>query len=322
MPRMPAEHVNKNRRFWDAGSDDYQARHGEVLTRTALAWGPWRVPEAELNVLGDVRGKDVLELGCGAAQWSIALADLEARPVGIDLSSRQLDHAREAVRRAGARVPLVHASAEELPFGDESFDVVFCDHGAMSFADPRATVPEAARVLRPGGLLAFAHESPFRFVCWDPETEVTGRTLHGEYFEMRSYEDETSASFQLPYGEWLALFQRSGFRVEDLIEPRPAPDAATTYEDWDPEWCHRWPGENIWRVRKEGTAPRPSLVGVAEAARLLGWDKRRVSTYVRRGSFPEPVASLAGGRVWDERDVAAFADAFRARIRSRRRRSD
>jgi SAM-dependent methyltransferase len=319
MPRMPAEHVSKNRRFWDAGSDEYQARHGEVLTRTALAWGPWRIPEAELNVLGDVRGKDLLELGCGAAQWSIALVGMGARPVGIDLSSRQLEHARRAIDGARAAVPLVQGSAEELPFRDETFDAVFCDHGAMSFADPRRTVPEAARVLRPGGILAFAHESPFRFVCWDPETETTGSTLHGSYFDMRSYEDETSASFQLPYGEWLDLFRRSGFRVEDLVEPRPSADASTTYEDWEPDWCRRWPGENIWRVRKEGRPPAPRLVGVAEAARILGWDKRRVSTYVRRSSFPEPVASLAGGRVWAEEDVRAFAAAFRARRRRRAR---
>jgi hypothetical protein len=62
------------------------------------------------------------------------------------------------------------------------------------------------------------------------------------------------------------------------------------------------------------------LAGVAEAAAILGWDKRRVATYVRRGSFPEPVASLAGGRVWRRADVEAFGAAFRERQRRRRRR--
>ena len=68
----------------------------------------------------------------------------------------------------------------------------------------------------------------------------------------------------------------------------------------------------------------PKLVGVAEAAVLMGWDKRRVATYVKRGAFPEPLAELAGGRVWAREDVMAFRDAFRARQRGRgrRRRSD
>jgi len=64
----------------------------------------------------------------------------------------------------------------------------------------------------------------------------------------------------------------------------------------------------------------PALVGVAEAAAILGWDKRRVATYIERGSFPEPIASLASGRVWRREDVEAFARAFRRRQRRRERR--
>jgi hypothetical protein len=65
----------------------------------------------------------------------------------------------------------------------------------------------------------------------------------------------------------------------------------------------------------------PDLVGVAEAAELLSWDKRRVATYIRRGSFPEPVASLRAGRVWRREDVEDFAKAFRARQAARARRA-
>jgi hypothetical protein len=65
----------------------------------------------------------------------------------------------------------------------------------------------------------------------------------------------------------------------------------------------------------------PKLLGVAEAAELMGWDKRRVITYLDRGTFPTPIASLAGGRVWALDDVREFARAFRARQRARRRRS-
>ena len=87
------DHERHNRQFWDADADDYQAVHGGDLTGRALAWGAWRSPEAELGVLGDVGGLDVLELGCGAGQWSIALAARAVRPVGLDQSLVQLKHA-------------------------------------------------------------------------------------------------------------------------------------------------------------------------------------------------------------------------------------
>ena len=313
---MPS-HTRKNRRHWDEESDTYQARHGPTLRLKALAWGVWRIPESKLKVLGDVRGQDALELGCGAAQWSVSLTRLGARPVGLDVSERQLEHARRARARAKVSFPLVQASAEDLPFAPESFDVVFCDHGAITFTEPEETVPEVARVLRPGGLFAFSHDTPIHFVTWDPRRQRYGDTLKGDYFDMRSAPDEVSVVFQLPYGEWVRVFRRSGFVIEDLIELRPPPGARTTYEDYDDvNLARRWPVEQIWRLRKAAPAAG-RLVGVAEAAAILGWDKRRVATYIRRGSFPRPLASLASGRVWDETDILEFAEAFRARQRAR-----
>ena len=61
----------------------------------------------------------------------------------------------------------------------------------------------------------------------------------------------------------------------------------------------------------------PRIAGVAEAAAILGWDKRRVMTYVRRGSFPEPFAHLASGRIWRREDLEAFASEKRAAKRRR-----
>jgi SAM-dependent methyltransferase len=244
-------HVRKNRRFWDSTSREYQDQHGARLRRTAEAWGVWRIPESRLKALGNVRGKRVLELGCGAAQWSVALARRGATAVGIDVSVAQLEHARRAVARAGATVALVHGSAEELPFREGSFDLLFCDHGAMSFADPDRTVPEAARVLRPGGLLAFSIASPLHFLCWNPKTQHIDDRLHGDYFQMRSDENESSIQFQRPYGDWIRLFRRHGLLVEELLHLRPPARATTTYTDYvSLEWARRWPAEDLWRVRK------------------------------------------------------------------------
>lgn len=81
-----------------------------------MGWGTWHLPESELHVLGEVVDRDILELGCGAAQWSIALARAGARPVGLDLSERQLSHARRLIAEAGVHVPLIQASAEAVPW--------------------------------------------------------------------------------------------------------------------------------------------------------------------------------------------------------------
>jgi SAM-dependent methyltransferase len=247
-----SEHERQNRAAWNADADDYQARHGAQLKEsTGLAWGTTQIPESDLNVLGDVAGMDVLELGCGAAQWSIGLAQLGARPVGIDLSDRQLEHARRLMAEAGVEFPVIHGSAENVPLPDASFDIVFCDHGAMTFADPYRTVPEAARLLRSGGLFAFNHHTPIETIHWPIDGDHVTEQLAVEYFGMHRFDDGETTVFQLPYGEWLRLFRDSGFVVEDLLELRPADDATSSYRnERDLAWARRWPAEEIWRVRK------------------------------------------------------------------------
>jgi len=211
----------------------------------------WQVPESELKVLGDVAGLDVLELGCGAAQWSIALAGMGAQPVGLDFSARQLEHAREAMTAAGVEFPLIEGSAEDVLVGDESFDIVFCDHGAFNFADPRRLVPECARLLRAGGLLAFSMPTPILDIFWNTEREEVDERPQNDYFELRRFENDDGVDFQLPYGEWIRLFRANGLEIEDLIELRPAPGAETSYDLVTLEWARRLPAEHIWKARKQ-----------------------------------------------------------------------
>jgi SAM-dependent methyltransferase len=239
-----------NRAFWDRESDEYQERHREFIGRPEPRWGVWQVPESELNVLGDLTGKDVLEVGCGAAQWSILLAKQGACVVGLDNSERQLEHARVAMAAAGVDFPLVHSPAESIPLPDASFDVAFCDHGALTFADPLLVVPEIARVLRAGGLLAFSHFTPFSWI-WRGDTELGDRLEH-EYFGMHRVDDsDGSVHFQLPYGDWVRLFRRNGFRIERLVEIQPEKGWESTYlTAEETAWARRWPLEEIWQVRK------------------------------------------------------------------------
>ena len=245
-----SEQAQKNREFWDKHSDEYQARHASQLNQFIPGWGVWQILESELRILGEVEGKDILEFGCGAAQWSIALARRGARVVALDNSERQLENARRL--RGELAFPLVHASAEAVPLESASFDVVFCDHGAMSFADPHRTVPEAARLLRPGGLLAFSMSSPLLHVCLNKTTDQIEETLHQDYFGLHRFDNpDGSVDFQLSYGDWVRLFVANGFMIEDLIELQPKADATTTYEGYVPfAWARKWPAEHIWKLRR------------------------------------------------------------------------
>jgi SAM-dependent methyltransferase len=193
-------HAQHNREMWDRDADSYQESHGPQLDRAGrTAWGVWQLPESELQVLGEVTGLDVLEFGCGAAQWSIELHRQGARVTGLDNSARQLEHARELMAQAGVEFPLIHGSAESTQLEARSFDIVFCDHGAMTFGDPYLTVPEAARLLRPGGLLAFSMNTPIYDLCWEPGVDGQTERLVTDYWGLHVLEEPGDATnFQLP----------------------------------------------------------------------------------------------------------------------------
>jgi SAM-dependent methyltransferase len=242
------EHVRHNRSFWDADADAYQRAHGSALAKEPLAWGAYRVPESDLRVLGDLSSARVLELGCGAAQWSIALAEQCVDVVGLDVSAGQLGHARAS----DTKLALVQASGEELPFRSQHFDVVFCDHGAISFCTPEVIVPEVARVLRPGGLLAFCETHPLLYLTWNDAKQQQTKTLQFDYAQLgRMALGEGTIDWALPPGAWIRLLNDAGFDVLDCIELCANADATTTYTDYaPPKWARRWPAEWIWKARR------------------------------------------------------------------------
>ena len=258
-PPRDGGYRRRNRAVWDRTSAAYDARHARTLRAAGgMAWGLWRRPESELRLLAPLRGSRVLELGCGAARWSAALERRGARSVGIDLSAAQLRRGRALLARRRARVDLVRGTAESLPFADGQFDQVFCDWGAMTFADPSHTVPEVARVLRPGGRFVFTAANPFRYLAFDRSRDRQSTRLRRAYFGFDRITFDGLTEFTRTYGEWVALFRSAGLEVERLLETRPPAGRRSGYlSRADERWARSWPLESVWQLRRSATPGRP-----------------------------------------------------------------
>ena len=251
----PADHVARNAAVWNERAADFVAPGEANWAAAEPSWGIWGVPESEAHVLSDdLAGLDTIELGCGTAYVSAWLARRGARPVGVDVSTEQLATARRLQQEHGQPFPLHEVSAEHLPFADESFDFAISEYGACLWADPHLWVPEAARVLRPGGRLIFLTNGTILMLCMpDAVDEPAADRLVRDYFGMHRFEwvDSPEVEFHLGYGDWIRLLRASGFEIEDLIELRPATGAAAVFADIvDLEWARRWPCEEVWKARK------------------------------------------------------------------------
>ena len=245
-------HVQQNRAVWDRLSVEYAEPGRRAWSETEPTWGIWGLPEREVRALPAVADRDVVELGCGTAYWSAWLARRGARVIGLDNSSRQLVTARALQQEHGLVFPLIHADAEQVPLPDARYDLALSEYGASIWCDPYRWIPEAARVLRPGGELVFLKHGLLLTLCAPDGEGVAEARLQRDYFGLHRLEwsDVDSIEFSLPVGEWIRLFRASDLEVLDLIELRAPADGITRYPYVTAAWAHRWPSEEIWRLRK------------------------------------------------------------------------
>jgi SAM-dependent methyltransferase len=247
------EHVRRNREYWDRQAADYASAGRRNWAADEITWGIWGIPESEVQLLPDVSGLDVIELGCGTAYVAAWLARRGARVTGIDNSPLQLDTARALQDEHDLHFPLLLGNAEQVPLPDGSFDLAVSEYGAAIWADPYRWIPEAARLLRPGGQLIFLGNGSLLMLCApDDENEAATDRMLRPYFGMHRFEwpDDDSVEFHLGYGDWIRLLRSSGFDVEDLVELRPPADATTSYPFVTVDWARNWPSEEVWKARR------------------------------------------------------------------------
>jgi SAM-dependent methyltransferase len=245
-----------NRRDWDAYADEYQSTHGAFLGDVGFVWGPEGLTEEHLGVLGDprrLRGCRVLELGSGGGQCSRWLRDRGALAYGLDLSERQLQHARRLDAQTGIAVPSVCATATTLPFADAVFEMVFSSFGALQFvADGAAMVGEVARVLRPeGGRFAFSITHPVRWAMPD-DPGPEGLSVVSSYWDRTPYVEEDDAGVvryvehHRTLGDWVELLDDAGFTLRRLLEPQWPDGLDRVWGGWGPLRGRLLPGTAIF----------------------------------------------------------------------------
>lgn len=248
-----------NRQHWNETADHWVAPGRRSWSTDEVTWGVFGVPEATVGALPDVAGRDVVELGCGTGYVSAWLLRRGARSaVGIDPTEGQLATARSFQREFSLPFPLVQAAGEAVPLRSGAFDLVVSEYGAAIWADPHVWIPEAARLLRPGGELVFLGNSvAFMLCCQEddsPPTEAMRRPQRG--IHRWTWPDDPSVEFHVSHGEMVRILRTSGFEVLDLIEvyaPHDAADATLCSGEVDfvsAEWAQRWPVEEVWRARR------------------------------------------------------------------------
>ena len=250
MSKDRAAEIAANRKLWAIVNERYTDAAAESMwRRTEMAWGLFAVPEEQLGVLGDVRRLDVLDLACGSGYVAAWLARAGARPVALDFSGHQLGTARRLQTQVGPDFPLVQGDAERVPLVSGQFDLVVSEHGAAAWCDPERWLPEAARLLRPGGRLVFLTNSDLSTLCVPAEGGVAqDRLLRGQREVHRVQWPGGGFEFHPSHGEWVRQLRRSGFIVEAMHELYAPADGLDHpfYDIVSPEWATAWPAEELW----------------------------------------------------------------------------
>jgi SAM-dependent methyltransferase len=247
------DYLTANVADWTRQAADEREAGRRAWAKEHPTWGIFAVPDSELGILPDVvEGLRVLELGCGTGYVSAWLSRGGATTVALDPTPSQLEIAGDLQKEFDLPFPLVCAAAEHLPIADDSFDLAVSEYGAAIWADPYKWIPEAARVLRPGGELVFLGNSVLSMLCTpDEEGEAASEWLRRPEFGMYRFDwnEPVSTEFHLSHGERIRLLRANDFEVLELLELRPPVGASTRYTHVTYEWARRWPCEEVWRAK-------------------------------------------------------------------------
>jgi SAM-dependent methyltransferase len=242
-----------NAAAWDRFAAAYQS--GAQLPTSTAHYGPDIPTEAELRLLGDLKGKRVLELGCGGAQCSIAFVKQGASAIGVDFSAEQLAFAKRLCEREEVRVELRHGDLAELAFlRADSIDLVFSAYAFGYVEDLNRVFRQVHRVLKVGAPLVFSIPHPAYDMIDDDDTDHP-LLVRRSYFDKTPIDYEVAGISFTDYHHTMSdLYMgltRASYRVDLMLEPEPVTNGHRS-QYWRDSFLFI-PRTLIVRARKEGS---------------------------------------------------------------------
>ncbi len=226
---------------------------GGDLPTDVASYGADIPTEASLRLLGNLEGKRVLDLGCGAGHAAVSFARQGAKVLAVDPSTAQLDAARDAAERAEVRIELIHAGPAELAFvRADAIDAVWSAMALAEVPDLDRVFRQVHRVLKPEAPLVFSLPHP-AFAMFDPTAELplhVRRAYHDRAPLRWPRGDEDVVDHPRTIAEVFTGLVRANFRVDTILEPQPTrqPPHSQAWTD-----VMAWvPATVIFRARKEG----------------------------------------------------------------------
>jgi len=252
-----SDHVAINRDYWNGMAQDWVAAGERAWASDTVSWGNWSLPEAELRLLPeDMTGMAAIELGCGTGYVSAWMARRGAKVTGIDMSAEQLSTARRLMVDHDLDITFIEGNAEATGLPDGSFDFAISEYGAAIWCDPEVWLPEAHRLLKPGGTLVFLGNHPMTLITAPPSGAASERMLHRPYRGLGRVDwteveiDPGGVEFNRTMSDWMALFDRVGFdviRYQELYAPDTAKGERYAIHA---DWAKDFPAEQAWSLRR------------------------------------------------------------------------
>ncbi len=242
--------TNETASAWDRFSEEYQRR--SALPTNSAHYGPDIPTESTFRLLGDLKGKRVLELGCGGAQCSVAFAKAGATAIGVDTSPAQLAFAKKLCYASEVKVELRHADMAELAFlRADSVDVAFSAYAFQYVEDLSRVFRQVHRVLKIGSPLVFSLPHPSWWMIAEDQPDPA---IGHSYFERQPgsvvWEGVNFTVYRHSFSDLYGALTRASYRVDVILEPAPVSSSPRSWM-WN-DAMELVPRTLIVRARKEG----------------------------------------------------------------------